>query len=369
MGCSTSSETKHVIYVKPHVANGTNSINGLKRISNDKTTNNNAEDVANHMRSDKDKGEDKKAKTESPPLPNNEVRRTVGAKNNVSGIKEDGDHGDSLDKLNGHSHNGEFTETDQRNSAENDKRLNGLESGKRVNRKFSDTKTKASSITEWETDSELALDKELEEVDAKEANHDKITRRTEAVIVKTRGSEEQQNITESDKTQDGRENVDKTGDETVHKKFRPVMASYVGSDGNENVGQTIDDSTVKAYASYVGSGNGEKCKDVGENRVGPHPSKIHQNTKDSITEQSAQTKHKEKTQKQQENKVNSEVSDAKTDTLIEEAHEQDKSGTEASGPAPTLVKAKDIMPSADVLKVLADQVKQVRVVYNKTFKL
>ena len=52
-------------------------------------------------------------------------------------------------------------------------------------------------------------------------------------------------------------------------------------------------------------------------------------------------------------------SDGETKRLTEVADELHVAYDDKSGPSPTLVKAKDIMPDADTLKVLADQVRKV----------
>ena len=366
MGCASSTETKHVIYVKPRAVNGTNSVNELKQINlnysqseqrSDKTPNNNNANVNDNMLSSRDKDKDKASKPRETSLLNNEAERKAENKDSESLIKP-GDEDDIKDEARRPSHQDEVTENVKRSTVHIERRMS-KESDKNINRKFSDARTNASSITEWETDSELAVDKDIEEVDATTNKDYTVTGRTEAEFSKTKVSEKQEQNGGIDDIQHDTEQNGKNAIESANKESKHVIASYIGSDENEKIDEINGNSSVKAYANYVGSGNDEKQNvENRENRKSQQHPKTAQNLKDSESEKDGKTKQTEKHQRQQENKDNTELLVAKRDDSMEEAG-QNISDTEDTGPAPTLVKAKDIMPSADTLKVLADQVKQV----------
>ena len=366
MGCASSTETKHVIYVKPRAFNGTNSVNELKQINlnhlqseqrSDKTPNNNNANVNDNMFSSGDKDKDKASKQGEKSLLNSDAERKVENKDSESLIKP-GDENDIKDKPRRLSHQDEVNENVKRSTVQTERRMS-KESDKKINRKVSDARTNASSITEWETDSELAVDKDIEEVDATTNRDYTVAGRTDAEFSETKFSGKQTQSGGNDDIQHDTEQTGKNAIESANKESKHVIASYIGSDGNEKNGEIKDDSTVKAYANYVGSGNDEKQNvENSENRNSQQLPKTAQNLKDNDSEKDGTTKQTEKRQRQQENKDNTELLVAKRDNSMEEAG-QNISDTENTGPAPTLVKAKDIMPSADTLKVLADQVKQV----------
>ena len=350
MGCASSSDTKHVIDVKPRTGNGAHSVSVLKRGDSnhshaesrrDKTANNNNADVNDHMLSANKN--DNGISTE----------QTISLQSN--GTIKAGENG-----INGASKNKEKTKAVSRQhelevhvmeSVKPTSATTGKENEKKINRRASDAKTNPSSVTEWETDSELVVDKNIEDISST-ANKDlNISRQTEPNIVNHKGLDIHANNSGTDKLQNDKELGRQTENDADNRESNHVIASYVGSDENRQNADENNENAVKAYASYVGTGTDKETNASEKSEQNIHTV--------SNTQLEAQIDQTETQQKQQQSTTDTTVLEAKHDNARNADDRQATPDSEDKGPFPTLVKAKDIMPSADTLKILADQVKQV----------
>ena len=340
--------------MKPRTENGTNSTKVLTRSHSNqlqadrggKTANNNNADVNDHMLSVSNKDNGISAE-QTVSLQSNGTIKTN--ENGINGASE------SKDKTKAVSRQDELEKHVVESVIQASVNIS-KEKEKKLSRRISDARTNPSSVTEWDTDSELAVDKDIEGISST-ANKDlNITRQTEPNIVNHKGLDIHANNSGTDKLQNDKELGRQTENDADNRESNHVIASYVGSDENKQNDDENNENAVKAYASYVGTGTDKETK----------KEKSEQHSDTQLETQLDQT---ETQQKQQDYTTDMTVLDTKHDNARNVDDRQATPDSEDKGPLPTLVKAKDIMPSADTLKILADQVKQVRLSNTYSFLL